>query len=286
MKKSILSLLLACFLQINLAVYLIRDRFFDEGEGIHIFDLRAGAELVVTDLAHRNVDVAAQRTLLHLTVRNADVFHHQLQPLEIFADLVGAANVRLRHDLNERHAAAVVVHIGIAAAVYQLARVLLDVDTRQADLFAGRQLYIAVLAQRFIKLRDLISLGQVGIHIVFAVHLGNGVDGAVGDQPRHDRIAHRLPVELGQRAGQADADRAAVRVRLTAEAGSAAAENFGVGGKLNVSLQTGNHFVIHTHTMPFLIIRRTPWGDRSSPRIAAHRRRRRAGCGLLQSGRR
>lgn len=144
---------------------------------------------------------AAHRPLLHLTIGNADIFHHELQPLEVFPDLLRAADVRLGDDFDEGHAAPVVIDEGVPPAVHQLAGVLLDVDAGDADPPPRRQLHIAVLAQRLVKLGDLVGFGQIRIDVIFPIHLGDPVNFAVGDQPGHDAVPHDLAVELGQGTG-------------------------------------------------------------------------------------
>ena len=241
----------AAFDQIDLAVKFVRHRFGDMSERVHVFDLGAGAELVGADRPHRNVDIAAHGTFLHPAIRHPNGAHQQLQFFHVLANFVHAAEIRLGHDLNQRHTAAVVVHKGVAVAVHQLARILFDMDVVQPDAATGGQLHIAFHTQRVVQLGDLIRLRQIGIHIVFAIHLGDMADAAVGDQPRFDGITHHLMIQLGQCAGQADADGAAVGVGFAAEFGGAAAENLGFGGQLDMGFQTGNQFVFsHSDTPP------------------------------------
>ena len=71
----------------------------------------------------------------------------------------------------------------------KLTRVLLNVDTGHTDalgvsLFIYNGINITVFAQRNIKLGNLIRFGQIGIKVVFAVHLANIIDAAM------QRIAH------------------------------------------------------------------------------------------------
>ena len=238
--QGFLGHLAAAFQQVDLPVVLVGHGLFHVGEGVHVLDLGAGAEFFTALRAHRNVHVAAQASFLHLAVADADVLHNHLELFHIFPCFGNAADVRLGDDLDQRHAAPVVVHIGVPVFVDQLAGIFLNVNPGDADLPAAFQLDIAVLAQGLVVLADLVGLGQVGVDVVFPVHLGDVVDGAVGGQPRHNGVVHHLPVQLGQGAGQADTDGAAVGVGLSAELGGAAAENFGFGGKLHVGFQTRN----------------------------------------------
>ena len=134
----------------------------------------------------------------------------------------------------------------------QLTGVFLDVDTGYADalgiaFLVHDDVQMTMLAQWNIILGNLIGLGQVGIHVVFPIHFGNGVDGAVGDQAGHDGVPHGLAVQLGQGAGQADADGAAVGVGLATEGGGAPAENLGGGGQLDMGFQAPDHFILPAH---------------------------------------
>ena len=166
--------------------------------------------------------------------------------------------------------------------MHQLAGVLLDVDAGDADAASVGQIDVPVLAQRLVVLGDLVRLGQVGIHVIFAVHLGDGIDGAVGHQPRLDGIAHHLMIQLGQGARQADANGAAGGVGLPAEFGGAAAEYLGFGGQLHMGLQPGHHLIAPAHGHPFLSLRaariKSPrpmrcCGRRLPPAHSARRRR-------------
>ena len=91
---------------------------------------------------HRDVGVDAQRPLLHLRVRDPELDDRLAQELEEALRLVGRADVRRGHDLDERRAAAVVVdERGIGAAdapgspadVDGLRRVLLEVRPDDSD---------------------------------------------------------------------------------------------------------------------------------------------------------
>ena len=55
---------------------------------------------------------------------------------------------------------------------------------------------------------------------------------------------HRLPVEHGQRAGQSKTHRAHVGIRGIAKLGRAAAENLGLGQKLDVHFQPDDRLVL------------------------------------------
>lgn len=158
------------------------------------------------------------------------------------------------YHLDQRHAAAFEVDDGaVDLVMQQLARVLLEVDALETAgvLYAVHiEEYLAVLANRHIKLRDLICLGQVGVKIVLAVRLAELVDRAAG------RLAHSwrhsvLPCLL--RTGSAPAygaDRAGMGVDRCAEARGARAVNLALGGQLRVHFQTDDSFVFHVCLPP------------------------------------
>ena len=227
--QGLLHHLAAALEQVHLPVIFVFHRTGDVGDGVHVLDLGARAERLAALRTDGDVHVAAHGALLHFAVGNADPAHDLLQAFDIFLCLVDRADIRLRDDLDQRHAAAVVIHIGVAVTVDQLAGVLLDVDMVQTDPSAVGQLDVAADDQRRIELADLVGFGEVGIAVVLSVHFGDLGDLSVDCQACLDGVAHYLAVEHGQRAGQADTNRTAVRVRLAAELRGAAAEDLCFG---------------------------------------------------------
>ena len=98
------------------------------------------------------------------------------QPGEELGGLGRRAHVGLGDDLDERHAAAVVVDVGAAigigeALVQRLAGVLFHVDAREADaaaLAVDGDVEAAAERERPLVLRDLVALRQVRIEVVLA----------------------------------------------------------------------------------------------------------------------
>ena len=121
-------------------------------EGVHVLDLHLDAELLHSPLADGDVGVAAQRSLFHVAVADANPHQHLAQALHVLPRFVRAAKVGLGDDLHQRHAGAVEVHQrrrrGVnGARVKQLAGVLLEVDAGNANslaTFAAVDLEIAV----------------------------------------------------------------------------------------------------------------------------------------------
>ena len=81
-------------------------------------------------------------------------------------------------------------------------------------------------AQRLVVLADLVALGQVGIEVVLAVEDRARRELAAEREADHQPRSGSAPrVDDRQRPGQAEADRAGVRVRRLAEGQLAAAEH-------------------------------------------------------------
>src|SRR5581483_1785173 len=122
----------------------------DEAKGVDVLQLGAGAKPALAGLPHGDVRVDAERALLHLRVRDAELDDRLPQELQEVARLLGRAEVGLRDDLDEGRSAAVEVDErmlgadlapGAAPDVHRLRRVLLEVRSDDADLAvaAGRR---------------------------------------------------------------------------------------------------------------------------------------------------
>src|SRR6185503_14275949 len=155
---------------LDLAPRLVLDRLTDEPDRVDVLDLAARAERLA-GTAHRDVDVGAQRALLHVAVAGAEIAQDRAQLGQEGLGLFGGAQVRLRHDLHQRHAGAVEIDIGeIRMAVVQaLARILLEMQALDADIDALAAVEVdrddALADDRRLVLADLIALRQVGIEI-------------------------------------------------------------------------------------------------------------------------
>ena len=127
---------------VDLALDLGLDPARDEVEGVHVLDLGSRAELVRPGRTHGDVGVDAQRPLLHLGVRDPELDDGLPEELEEAFRLVGRADVRRGHDLDERRAAAVEVDerrvraadpAGPPSDVDGLGRVLLEMRSHDPD---------------------------------------------------------------------------------------------------------------------------------------------------------
>ena len=97
--------------------HLVGDDLADGGEGVHVLDLGAHAELFLALFPHGDVDVAAHQALFHAAAARAGVAEQGAQLFQIGHHLVGGAEVRLADDLAQGHGAAVIVHHGDAGEI-------------------------------------------------------------------------------------------------------------------------------------------------------------------------
>ena len=212
----------AGFQQGNLPLNLVLDGPLHVAEGIHVLDLHLGAKLRGPVPHHRHVGVAAQRALFHVAVAHTQVLHQLLDFGQVGVGFVGGAQVRLRHDFDERHAGPVQVHerFRFAGQVHTLARVLLQVDAGDADALrraVGQpDVDVAAGADGRFVLGNLVALGQVGVEVVLAGKQVVAGNLAAGGQAHLHGVFHGHVVHLGQGAGVAQRDDAQVIIRQRA----------------------------------------------------------------------
>ena len=243
----------AVFDDADLALDLVLHRGADVAEAVHILNFGLGAELFGIFEHHADVGVAAQRTFLHVAVRNARVEQDFFQLGEVLEHFVSGAQVGLGDDFYQRCAAAVEIDVGACggvgeAIVETLAGVFFHVQARDADplvvaIRVGDD-EEAVLGDGLVELRNLVALGTVRIEVILArkdAGLANlAVDSLRG---KHGEL-YCLLVEHGQRARQAEAGGAGVRVRLAAVLVAATAESLGPRKQLNVDLEANDGLIL------------------------------------------
>src|SRR6266487_306449 len=126
----------------------------------------------------------------------------------------------------------------LVAGMNELAGVLLEMHAADADP-APAHLEVAVDAHRQVVLADLVTLGQVGIHVVLAVELRMPWDLAAQRKRGLEAGLDGCLVRHWQHTWQAEADFAHVRVGRVAElADRAAAEHLGARAWLDMYLHT------------------------------------------------
>src|SRR6185369_10824007 len=151
-----------------------------------ILQLDFSAKPFITDTPDGNVRLATQVPLLHVSLRRADPLQRTPHMVDVVVSFPRRTKVRLRYDLSEGHTGAVEIDVGIKIDIrksfmHVLACVFLEVQTRNPDLLrtplermsglvalGSHDLELAVSRERLIVLRDLVTLGQVGIEVVFA----------------------------------------------------------------------------------------------------------------------
>ena len=308
-------------------------------EGVEVLELGLGAELGLAPAAQRHVTVAAHGTVLHRAVGDAEREEDAAQLLHEEARLLGRAQIRLGHELDQRGTATVVVDERLrgrgdaallAAQMRHLGGILLHVDAQDADghrvgtvvvtlgqlevrgivarHMSGRtrraalghlgghaggeahgvgtrgsqalrlglaertrrtlggtaprdlQIQMPVHAEGDGALRGLEVLGHIRIEVVLPVEHAVLHDLAVRSQARFHDGADSLAVGHRQRAGQAQAHRAHVGVRLVLMAELAATKHLGVErGELGMDLETDHGLpvlqdlgeLLHARSPPF-----------------------------------
>src|SRR5947209_17065514 len=105
-----------------------------------------------------------------------------------------------------------------------LAGIFFHVKPRDANTFAVRKFDGAMLRERLVVLRDLISLGQVRIEVVLAREDAALVDRTFQRKGRLYGELHGTAIEHGQRSRQSQTHRTDVRVGRYPELCRAAAK--------------------------------------------------------------
>jgi len=110
-----------------------------------------------------------------------------------------------------------------------------------------RCIYIATLTKWFVVLTYLITLGEVGIKVVFAVELANVCDRAVERETNLEAVFDGLTARNRERTGEAKTDGTGVDVGTTCSKGivTATAKHLALGCKLDVDLGSDHWFVAH-----------------------------------------
>ena len=228
---------------------LVDERPLDGTEAVHVLDLDdrcLGDPPVGLRDVEVDVGVDPQASFLHVAVAHAEILEQEFQFVEPGAGLLRAPQVGLGDDFTQRRAGAVQVDPRVGGAgglvVHALARVLLEVNADDVDAAGKRPFRVDHLQEpvgreRQVELADLIALRQVGVEVVFPVPLGKPGDPAVEGEGRLEGEFEGVAVHHRQRAGQAEAGRADLRVGRGAEFRGAAAEEFREGLQLHVHFQ-------------------------------------------------
>ena len=156
----------AVLYNLNLACNFVINRTDRTGEGVDVLHLDTGAQLGGAFRTDGNVYVAADGAFLHLAVADVKVRQRGLDHFKEFLRLGRGMQVGTGYHLNQRYAAAIEVNDGaVDLVMQQLARILLEVDALEtAGVLHAVHIeeYLAVLADRHIKLGNLICLRRIG----------------------------------------------------------------------------------------------------------------------------
>ena len=220
-------------------------------ERIQIFHFSLGAEFRGAAQPHADVRVATQRTFLHVAIAHFGVFEDLLQRREVRIRLGGRAQVRLGHDLDQRHATAVEVEVAPEVGIREtfveaFAGVVFHVQTCDADaLLCAPDLDFESARGGKGKLvhRDLVALGQVGVKVILARKSRARLNLASDGERRAQSQLQRALIQHWQGPRQPQTHGTGVGIRGSAEFGRAAAECFGPRLQLGVDFEADDGFV-------------------------------------------
>ena len=155
----------------GLSLDLEPERLPQTGEGVEILDLRLPPRSAGAGRTDRHVRIHAQASLFHVAVAHVEVFEHPLELLQELPRFGRAAQMGLRHDLDQRKPGAVQLDGGppAEAVVKGPARILLQVkalDPDGASILPIGRVEATPAGQRTFELGDLVSLGEVGVEVV------------------------------------------------------------------------------------------------------------------------
>ncbi len=161
---------------VDLASDFVFEGFANEAERVYVLDFCFRAELFLATGTHADVGIAAQGTFFHVAVADAGVKDDFFQASQIFVGFVGRGDVGLADDFDQGDTGAVEIDgrflVGVGEAFVQaLAGVFFEVDAGDADFLLaalGGNLDETELGEGLVVLRDLVSLGQVGIEVILA----------------------------------------------------------------------------------------------------------------------
>ena len=97
--------------------------------------------------------------------------------------------------------------------------------------------------RRFV-LADLVALRQIRIEIILAVEHRLQIDLGLQPEPGAHRLPHAFLVDHRQHAGHGGIDQRDVRIRLAAEGGRGAGEQFGLRGDLGMHFHADDDFPV------------------------------------------
>ena len=232
---------------LGLPVDFVGDGPLHRPQRVHVLHLGTDTEPVRTQGPERDVGIEPHRTFLELGIRDAEGSDDALQLRPVRPGLLGAANVRFGHYLNQRHPGTVEIEERVLRAmdatgltlVETLAGVLLHMDPGDSDadrLAVDLEVEVPVNTDRKGELRYLIVLWQVGVEVVLPIEQRSLSEGAVECFGDGEDPLDGLFVRYRQCTWKRETHRAHRRVRLVSEVNGTPAEHLGRGLQLDVGL--------------------------------------------------
>ena len=231
--------------QTGLPLDLIIDCSCDCLERVQVLDLRTCSELCVLRTHQRDVDIATQRTLLHLTVTYTGILQQQADFFNKRLCLFRRGDIRLCYNFNQRNTATVIVcqRNAIEIIVHQLSGVLFQMDVVDTNILLtirGIDGYFALQTQRIIEFRNLICFRKIRIEVILSVERRELANIAAQRHTCLYSIFYGFLVDYRKCAGHTGADRTAAGIGASAELCAASTKNLGLCQKLRMDFQTNN----------------------------------------------
>ena len=188
-----------------------RDRSFHGAKRVQVLYLHLGPQRGAPLFRHRDVRLDAHLAFFHVGIRNAEIAENKLQLARETRCFFRALYDRLGHELHKRNAGAVEIHQTRLALVSEPAGVFFKMDARNGDACER-----SAFDKRFVVLRYLVALREIGIEIVLTVEFSaSGPEDRAAE--RETNLEDGLDCSLidgRKRAGVAQTDRADARVRV------------------------------------------------------------------------
>ena len=198
---------------------------------VQVLDFCTSTQFFIIWLHDGNVDIATQRTLLHLTVTNSCILQQQADFFYKCLCFFRRANIRFCYDFNQRNPATVIVcqRNSVEIIMNQLTGIFFQMNPVDSDIFLSFfcfNFYQTINTQRTLQLRNLISLRQVRIKIVFPVKYRKFIDVAAQCKTSLYSILYSSLIDDWQCSRHTCTNRAATGVRTAAKLCTTSTEYF------------------------------------------------------------
>jgi len=184
----------------------------------NIFDFDAGALIFLS--LDREVDIDAKLAVFDFSIRDTKAFEELLKLTNDKLGIVRMSGLSSSHDLQQRHSSSIVVDQYLIVLVDTFCCVLLHLDAFDQNvvliLLKVIEEETAIEHDRIVLLRDLVSLRQVSIHVVFPVELDLRQDAPSESERSLDREIEALLVENGEHTWKTKIDEVGVSIGFLA----------------------------------------------------------------------